>query len=387
MNLGLSAPRLEKYALLYPSAPSLQKELCNYYSVVVNLCTRVVLFVRKPFIRQFASAWRKPFDDEFGNFQKDLTRLSAAIKEEVSLASKQQQSLEATKAAGERKENSLFRATMSTFHRDVGKEISQARTHRENKQKSRFLRSCSTYNYETTLNQARKQGASTWIFGVNEYQQWMASHSTSTLLCSGIVGAGKTVLCANVVEDLVLNKPLGSSLAYFFCRSDDAVSLTAREVIGSLARQLLEQLPSRVFLEHHLENPGGHVHLDIQQIMSLVLCLLPQRKSYILVLDGLDECASEEIHKLVQSIRDLLESSKHTFKLFWTGRSDFVARLSGHLQPEFQVQLSASNNGPEISRFIKNALESALETNRLKIGDPRIILDIQDALEAGAEEM
>ena len=387
MNLGLSSPRFEKYALLYPTSTSLQKELCNYYSVVINLCTRIVLFVRKPVIKQIASALRKPFDDEFGTFQKDLVRIGTAVKEEVSLASKQQQNLDSIEAAQERKENSLFRATTAVFRREASNELGQARKWREARTKARFLNSLSTYNFEASLNQARKKGASTWIFELEEYQQWISSNSSSTLLCSGIVGAGKTVLCANVIEDLFLNKPLDASLGYFFCRSDEVASLRTREVVGSLARQLLEAVPTETLKVSQM-NPGtGYIIPDTERILSNMLLLLPRHKQYFLVLDGLDECDFGEVKILVESIQSLLKSSEHTFKAFWTGRSDFASRVSTQFRPDFHVHISPSNNGPEICRFITLALENALESNRLKLRDPNIVLSIQDALEAGAQEM
>ena len=94
MNIGLNSPRIENYALLYPASVNLQKEVCNYYSVVVDLCTKMVLFMREPVVRQIAGALRKPFEDQFGVLQKDLNRLGMAVREEVSIASKQQQNLE-----------------------------------------------------------------------------------------------------------------------------------------------------------------------------------------------------------------------------------------------------------------------------------------------------
>ena len=387
MNVGLSSPRFEKYALLYPTSTSLQKELCNYYSVVINLCTGIVLFVRKPVFKQIASALRKPFDDEFGTFQKDLVRIGTAVKEELSLASKQQQNLDSIEAAHERKENSLFRATSTIFRREASNELVQARKWREARAKSRFLDSLSTYNFEATLNQARKKGASTWIFGLEEYQQWVSSKSSSMLLCSGIVGAGKTVLCANVIEDLILKKSLDSSLAYFFCRSDEAASLKAREVIGSLARQFFEDLPIESLELNQAELSIGDIIPDIERILSKMLLLLPRHKQCFLVLDGLDECDYEEVWVLIESIQSLLKSSEYTFRVFWTGRSDFASRVSDQFRPDFQVHISPTNNRPEISRFINLALENALESNRLKLRDPNVVLKIQDALEAGAQEM
>ena len=212
MNVGLTAPRFEKYALLYSTSTSLRKELCHYYSVVINLCTLIVLFVKKPFIKQIASALRKPFEDQFGTLQKDLNRLGTEVKEEVSLASKQLQSRDSIEAAQERKEISLFRATGAVFQRDTMYKLEQARKWRQDRAKARFLDSCSRYNFDITLNQARKKGASTWILQNEDCRHWTSSTSPSTLLCSGIVGAGKTVLCANVVENLIVNKYQGSSL-------------------------------------------------------------------------------------------------------------------------------------------------------------------------------
>ena len=387
MNVGLSSPRFEKYALLYPTSTSLQKELCNYYSVVINLCTRIVLFVRKPVFKQIASALRKPFDDEFGTFQKDLVKIGTAVRQEVSLASKQQQNLDSIEAARERKENSLFRATSAVFRRETSNELGQGRKWREARARSRFLSPFSTYNFEATLNQARKKGASTWIFELEEYQQWISSKSSSMLLCSGIVGAGKTVLCANVIEDLILKKPLDSSLAYFFCRSDETASLKAREVIGSLARQIFEDVPTETLKLNQAELSIGGIIPNIERILSKMLLLLPRHKQYFLVLDGLDECDYEEVWVLVESIKSLLKSSEDTFKVFWTGRSDFASRVSDQFPPDFHVHISPTKNGPEISRYIMLALENALESNRLKLRDPNIVLKIQDALEAGAQEM
>ena len=387
MNVGLSSPRIERYSLLYPTSQTLQKELCNYYSVVIKLCTSIVLFVRKPSIKQIASALRKPFDDEFGTFQKELTRLGIAVKQEISLLSKQQQNLDSVEGSRERRENSLYRVTGAVFRKEIANDLEQARKWRVDRAKSRFLNSCSRYNFEHTLSQARKKGASTWIFKHEGYQKWKSRSSPSTLLCSGIVGAGKTVICANVIEDLVLTKAPGCSVGYFFCRSDEATSLSAREVIGSLARQMFEDVTDDSWKTNHMKPGIGDITLDTEQILSSLLLLLPPERHYVIVLDGLDECDYKEVEVLVKSIQSLLKSSKHVFKVFWTGRSDFASRVSEQIRPDYQVHVSPLENGPEISRFIELALEDALESNRLKLGDPNIVIQIQDALEVGAQEM
>ena len=387
MNIGLNSPRIEKYALLYPSSPSLQKELCNYYSVVVNLCTRMVVFVRKPVARQIANALRKSFEDEFGSFQRELGRLGTAVKEEASIAAKQQQNLDSQEGARERKESALYRATGTIFRKETASELAQLRKMRENILKSRFLASCSQYNPEISLNQARRKGASKWILRSKDYQLWRNTYCSSTLLCSGIVGSGKTVVCASVIEDLTINKPVGYHLAYFFCRYDEAVSLNAREVMGSLARQFFQNLPVEALRLKDKDPNAGVATLDIQQIVDAMLLVLPQARVYIMVLDGLDDCRQKEVNALIDCLQSLAALSGFFLKIFWSCRTDFVSRFPQRLRPDFQVQISSLNNGPEISNFIEVALVDALESGKLKLRCPEIIIQIQEDLEVGAQEM
>ena len=387
MNLGLNSPRIEQYSLLYPASTSLQKELCNYYSVVIDLCTKIIRFVRKPAVKQIASALRKPFEDEFGAFQKDLNRLGMVVKEEVSIASKKQQNLDSVEAARERKESSLFRATGKVFRRDAANEFAQMKKWREDRLRSRFFNSLSKHNHETAFSQARKKGASTWILDKDGYQEWVAKQKSWTMLCSGIVGSGKSVLSASVVEDLSLKKPTNSSLGYFFCRYDMAETLRAREVMGSLARQLLQNQPTRELSLDKLDHNSGDIDPNIDQIAQILLRVLPSDQQYFLVIDGIDECSEAEHIVLLKTLQYILESTKQIFKLFWTCRFDLVAKVSEKLRPDNQVNISPSCNAPGISNFIECALKEALESQRLKLRDPRIIVKIQEALENGAQGM
>lgn len=87
--------------------------------------------MRKPAVRQIASALRKPFDDDFGAVQKDLVRLGTAVNEEISLASRQQQNVDSIEGTRERKESSLFRATRAVFRRETANELGQAKKWQE----------------------------------------------------------------------------------------------------------------------------------------------------------------------------------------------------------------------------------------------------------------
>ena len=364
MNVGRSAPRYEKYALLYPASVDLRKELCNYFSVVIDICKTVVLSVRKPFISQALDALRKSFREEFGEFERQSDNIGSAVKDEVSMASKKQQNFDSIEATHERGKMSLFRSAGAKFQRETTYQLEQYKKWRESAVKARFLDSCSTYNHESALNQARRKGRSTWLFEDDSYKEWRSSTSSSVILCSGIVGAGKTVLSSSVVEDIIITRAADVSVSYFFYRHDDLESLKARTIIGTLARQLLKGISAELFGIKPYEEVGS-MDLDVEQIVSYLLGLLLPGKQYIVVLDGLDECEPKEIDHLLETLRNVLTSPTHIFKIFWTGRSNFVARHIKLFPSNFHVSFSQSKNGPEISRFIESALDEALENGRL----------------------
>ena len=352
---------------------------------MINLCKRIVLFVRRPLIPQALNALRKPFESEFGPFRTEFTRLGDAIRDEISLAAKQQQNRDSVDAANERKENSLFRLSALHFRHGTVAQLAEAKQWRMRHNKSVLLNKCSRYNHETALNQARRHGYIAWIFLTEEYQSWKSSDASTTLLCSGIMGCGKTVLCASVVENLVTARLITSSVAYFFCRHDDASSLEAREIIGSLARQFFTLLGFESF--GILDQSIGDINFSMDQLHDSMLNLLPRDKQYSIVLDGLDECTHEEARRVISTLQSLIQSDSHIFKIFWSGRPDFVTRIIRHFPPDFRLLQNSLSIGPEISDFIDFALDKALENEDLQLNDPKIIINIHEALQAGAQDM
>jgi len=119
------------------------------------------------------------------------------------------------------REDSEFRALWS-------KESKFVSLDKKLKTRLRVLDFCSTYDYETSWRQIRKIGYTTSYSVLAEYQEWKSQADPSTLLYTGKLGSGKSVLLANIVDDLNLyvngkNIPV----AYFFCRYDVFESLDA----------------------------------------------------------------------------------------------------------------------------------------------------------------
>ncbi|KAF4782021.1 hypothetical protein HER10_EVM0006578 [Colletotrichum scovillei] len=227
--------------------------------------------------------------------------------------------------------------------------------------KLKWLDSCSTYDFETTWKQTQKLGSTSLLSSSNDYQQWKKLTTSSSILFSGKIGAGKSVTMANVVSDLNYNKE--AVVLYFFCRYDIPESLKHQTILGSLARQYLNYFPirSEVFTDDmHTSKLGVEEFIGF-----LGLSLIGNAQKYIVV-DGLDDCGG----------------TWHLGISTQPSADDFVKI---HLKPNWNVSLPSEN--PDIEFFIDVELEARLDNGDLAIGDPALIADIKKALLKGANGM
>ncbi|MCJ1269568.1 hypothetical protein MMC22_009460 [Lobaria immixta] len=365
---------LQEFGLLYPESTRLQNALCDYFVVIVCLCKQAVIFLKKPFLSQLSSSLLRPFESEFGVFHQDLESLASGIREEVSLASNQAQQDEATQM-------SKFRAfTLKKLSDTSTRDLGETRTWKRKKAELLFLNACSVYDYEKSWKQARKRGNTHWICHDEGYKLWKQEKVSSTLWCTGILGSGKTVLSANVVEDLTITTT--AVVAYFFCRHDEVESLQARTIIGSVARQIFDSIKPDLVDEIAQMRSGI---IDTDQILGYIQKLLPSDlHEYSIVIDGLDECEEKESRLLLQCLKQLL-MSKTALRVYCSSRPDVFRWAPALLEPQWNVFMPQTS--PDIEEYIENTLEQRLGSGNLSVGDPTIILTIRDVLLENARGM
>ena len=369
MEIGSTSPRYQEFGFLYPRSIRLRNALCKYFTEVVKLCKQAIVLISKPFFSQFSSSIL--FTTEFSRLSGDLQKLAAEIREEVCLASQQAQK-------DEIETNATFRASTNRLS---ALELQKDRQRKKEKVKLKLLDACSTYNHERAWKQARKQGTTRWVFEQDIYKKWQEEQKHSGVLwCTGILGSGKTILTANIVEQIIISIPK-ATVGYFFCKYDDAESLKARAVIGSIARQLLSCLELNVADRIAPEKLG---FLDSSQILDYVEQLLPLDQTYFIVLDGIDECIENEAWLVMEYVKRML-TFKHVFRIYCSSRPNVFHWLPCLIQPQWRLLMPEVN--PEIAEYICFELEQRMESGELCLGDPNVIISIQDALLKGAQGM
>jgi ankyrin repeat protein/Cdc6-like AAA superfamily ATPase len=304
-------------------------------------------------------------DGDLTAFQNDLNKWALSIEKEMQVA--------------EAQESSGFRAMTQSFLKSRSRQ-------QKLDTKNRVLNFCSTYDHEVVWKQTRKAGSTSLYMHFTEYQEWRDEPQPCTLVFTGKLGSGKSVLLANIVDDLSLSTEKQPPLvAYFFCRHDVAESLKARTILGSLARQLLRTVSD---LDALLEICGEtHTTGDVDKILEMLFKgYFPNKNKTYFIIDGLDECDDEDIAVLVQAIQKIQERLNILVcASFRVGTNKVLQSITNHFLATRIVLLPENN--PDIEAFIETDLERCLSQELLTIGDATLIFEIQDALLAGSQGM
>ncbi|CAG8228266.1 unnamed protein product [Penicillium olsonii] len=370
MAAGRLAPRYEKIALLYPRSKDLQSSLCEYFILIVRVCHDMVSFTRKSAFGKLTSAFSEP---DLKTYQSELESWGNTIQTEVSF-------LMAKRLEEESDFNSKFRAVSTIFQKSSS--TSQA-LHT----KQWILDFCSQYEVTVSWKQVRKAGTTNLLRKSSQYLNWKAMPLSSTLVYTANLGSGKSVLLANIVDDLYIDNE--GIIAYFFCRHDISESLKVRIILGSLARQLLQGIPDFTVAAKYLETSE---QVDIcERLTALVMIGLssyPKTHRFFLVVDGLDELGSIERETVIEQLQ-AMQTDTFTILICLSLREEARERHSQELFSRFAAinVSSIPNNETDIEMFIEDELTSRIGLGRLSLGDPVIVCEIQDALLEGSQGM
>lgn len=262
--------------------------------------------MKKSTLAQLTTAAFGTFDSDFADLKERLINFGLIIEKQADVLFKQVQLQEADDAT---KSRSLLKGIS-----DDNKALI-----REQRLGMLFQALCKyRHEYESTQRWERSKGTSKWLFSSKEYIRWKRGSPGPLkpyLFIQGKLGCGKTVLLANIVDDLYLSKkPVELSspcVAYFFCRSDNSLTLQSRTMVGAFATQILSHPALSTSLDAYADSiiPALINSLDTQGIGQLLLNVVRNNSPPIyFVCDGLDEVQDIEIKKLESFFSTLLSS-------------------------------------------------------------------------------
>ena len=190
---------------------------------------------------------------------------------------------------------------------------------------------------------------------------------------------------ATVIAHLPSELLATDCVSYFFCRYDDLESLTIRIIIGSIARQLLSDQQHEMFTK--LDQDIRESKPDTDWISDMLKRTLSTDRQYFVILDGLDECEDTEAHEVVRFLESLLVSPNLRIKLFYSSQATSSKFSPLSRSVVWHIPINHENIAPDLEYYIDSSLEQRLESGSLRLGDPNLILSVQQALKEGAQGM
>jgi hypothetical protein len=234
---------------------------------------------------------------------------------------------------------------------------------------------------QTDYIRRRQAGTGQWLLDSAKYQTWLNA-SKQTLFCTGIPGAGKTILTAIVVDDLgarfLANRNVG--IAYLYCSFGRQDEQTAENLLASLLKQLIQEQSSlpdsvKVLYDHYRDKRTRLSFDEISQTLQSVAAVYLQ---VFIIVDALDECQTSNgcrtkfltaifnlqakcgahLFATSRSIPEITEAFKNSTLLEIQATKDDVEKyVEGHMQ---QLLLFVQQN-QQLQKDIKTGISEAVD--------------------------
>lgn len=148
------------------------------------------------------------------------------------------------------------------------------------------------------------KGTCQWILGTASYTEWAQSISSGTLLLTGKMGSGKTVLTKSTIRDLQQSSRQSEKLfLYYFCSRVRRHEETADLMLRTLIYQILNLKPHLFSPKSTSPQPKAWPVPKLWRYLWSLVALSGSPIVYC-VLDALDECDHSSVQELLRSYSD-----------------------------------------------------------------------------------
>jgi Cdc6-like AAA superfamily ATPase len=203
----------------------------------------------------------------------------------------------------------------------------------------------------------RQSGTGQWLLDSAEYQYWLKTPK-QTLFCSGMPGAGKTILTSIVVDDVTRqhqNDPT-IGIAYLYCNFRRWHEQKVEDLLASLLKQLAQgqsSLPDslRALYDRHNDKRTRPLLEEISTALQSVVALYLR---VFIIVDALDECQVSDGRQNKRFLLGLFNlQTRHGTNILATSR--FIPEIADWFKGCVSLEIRASSE--DVERYLEGHLE------------------------------
>ncbi|KAH7381631.1 ankyrin repeat-containing domain protein [Pyrenochaeta sp. MPI-SDFR-AT-0127] len=142
----------------------------------------------------------------------------------------------------------------------------------------------------------KQEGTCQWFLDSTEFATWL-QQPKETLFCTGIPGAGKTMIAAIAIDHLLKSVQSSSvGVAYVYCNYKSKMDQNAGALLATILKQLVHTQPSMMgpvkrLYEGHTSNG---TRAPIGEISDALRAIVEKFSTVHIVIDALDECQNDD---------------------------------------------------------------------------------------------
>ena len=233
-----------------------------------------------------------------------------------------------------------------------------------------FEKNSPARNHATNLK-LLQPGTGTWFLSCDEFRIWLSTDN-SKLWVYGIPGAGKTILMALVIDWISHNLNEDHILAYYYCDYKATATQDLTNILGSIAKQIARH-DAQAFtaLEAYYRRIAGDKDvsrsISYEDLRDVIIEMTKCLSNVILVVDGLDECASDRSN-IVELLASLNKSPCSNIKTIFASRDEYDIRT---ILSNF-TQISIAAKSADLRLFVAAELQRRMEKGRLNLRNPSL---------------
>ncbi len=123
---------------------------------------------------------------------------------------------------------------------------------------------------------------------------------------------------------------------------------------------------------------------DLLPLFKEVLTTFPR---HFIVIDAIDECSKKDRESILTMLRSAMDTSRTIVKVFIASRPDLDQQVKCTFRYQHHVSMDSSGLQCDITSYVKDLITEKTSNGELVIGNPALIIEIQEALADGAQGM
>ncbi|KLO83775.1 Uncharacterized protein LW93_559 [Fusarium fujikuroi] len=386
-GFGSLCTRFAEYQAIFNESSRLRRSVCAFHTSVITCCQQIVLAIRRPLKNQLLKAITQSFQSELRSYVEDIRAKAEEVQGDIQLVKAQCDREEHQLQTTERKEATDHRKRFRAWAAEM--EIFQAQRRRDalEHKRRRLLEDLSSFNFTSAFNSTRNKrhiGTAKWVFDTPEFQRWVKINGPTILHITGKIGSGKTVLSSSIVEKLSQIRPPQQFVSFFFARFDDPLSLNAETIIRSCIQQLvsaidMDTLDQKVVFALDEQLSQARLALFSFDFLSdLYLSAAKAIKQWFIVIDGLDECSTDQQSKLLKFFQGIISRNDTTpnISVVFASRETCTNAIRSIFPGSQRLLTGLESTSVDIDSYVDDIIIDKLSTGELVVSDPRLLKEI-----------